>query len=142
MDAAARSSSPRSGCLGETGRRRVAARPERQPDHRVRHGVEADPRRLGLGDERADDVVRRPEGDAAPDERVGHGRRGRVALAGRRGHPGGVDRQRADQPGHDPERRLEHGDRVEQRRLVLLEVALVGERQALEQGQRCRSAPR
>ena len=38
-------------------------------------------------------------------------------------------------PASTPERRLEHGDRVEQRRLVLLEVALVRQRQALEQRQ-------
>ena len=86
-------------------------------------------------------MVRGPEGDAAPDEGVGHGRGGRVALACRLGHPGGVDRQRADQAGHDPERGLVDGDRVEQRRDALLEVALVGQRQALEQGQAAGQLP-
>ena len=41
----------------------------------------------------------------------------------------------ATHPGHDPERGLERRRRLEQRRLVLLEVALVGQRQPLEQGQ-------
>ena len=81
---------------------------------------------LGLGHERADDVVGDTERDAAAHERVGDGRRGRVALVGRRAHPVAVHGQRVEHPGQHAEARLEHGHRVEQRRLVLLEVALVG----------------
>jgi hypothetical protein len=80
-------------------------------------------------------VVRRPERHAASDEGVGDGRRGRVALAGRGAHPLGIHGQRRDQPGHDPERGLVDLDRIEQRRNALLEVALVGERQAFEHHQ-------
>ena len=75
------------------------------------------------------------ERDAATDQRVGDGRGGRVALVGGGAHPLAVDRQRVQHPRQHAQRRLEHGDRVEQRRLVLLEVALVGQRQALEHGQ-------
>ena len=46
-----------------------------------------------------------------------------------------VHGQRRDHAGHDVERRLQRGARLEERRLVLLEVALVGQRQALEQRQ-------
>ena len=60
-------------------------------------------------------------------------RRGRVALLGGVAHPVAVDGERLDDPGHDRERGVERGDRGEQRRLVLLEVALVRERQPLEQ---------
>ena len=42
----------------------VAARAEGQPDHRVVDGVELEPGGLGLGDQRADDVVGGPEGHA------------------------------------------------------------------------------
>ena len=45
------------------------------------------------------------------------------------------------QAGHDPERGLVDRDRVEQWRDALLEVALVGQRQALEQGQAAGQLP-
>jgi len=50
-------------------------------------------------------------------------------------HPGAIDRQRLDQAAHHPERPFERPDRPEQRRLVVLEVALVGQREALEGGE-------
>ena len=77
----------------------------------------------------------RAERHAAPDEDVGQRGRRRVALLGRGAHPHAVHGERLDEPGHDGEGRLERRDRAEQRRLVLLEVALVGQRQALEQRQ-------
>ena len=100
------------------------------------------PSRSAWRDQRPDDVVGGPERHAAPDERVGDGRRGRVALGGRgRASASRSIVERRDQPGHDRERRLVRRDRAEQRRLVLLEIALVAERQALEQRRGRRSAP-
>ena len=128
--------------LGQGGGRRVAGGAERQADHRVADLVERDAGSLGLGDERADDVVGGPERDAAPDERVRDGRGGRVALGGGLGHARSVDGQRADQSGHHVERRFVDRDRVEQRRDAVLQVALVREREALQRGSGSRSAPR
>ena len=72
---------------------------------------------LGLGPahEPADDVVGRPERDAAADERVREGRRRRVALLGRGPHPDPVDHQGLDQAGHDRQRGVQRGDGGEQR---------------------------
>ena len=72
------------------------------------------------------------ERDTAPDQRVGHCGRGRVALGRGLAHPCRVDGERLDQAGHHAQRRVVDRDRVEQRRHALLEVALVGEREALE----------
>ena len=83
---------------------------------------------LGRRHEPPHHVVGRPEGDAAPDQRVGDGRGRDVPLVGRPAHRGPVDGERLDHPGHDVERRLQRGARLEEGRLVLLEVALVGER--------------
>ena len=55
-------------------------------------------------------------GDAAPDQRVGDGRRGRVALGRGRPHPLARRRSACREPGHHAERRLVDRDRVEQRR--------------------------
>ena len=86
-EAAARSVSPMPGSSARRGRGRVAAGAEREADHRVGDLVEADARAFRLGHERADDVVGGTERDAAPDQRVGDGGRGRVALGRRRAHP-------------------------------------------------------
>ena len=117
IEAAARSSSPIPGSSASAAPSDRRCR-QRRRDHRVRDLVEPEPRLLGLGDERADDVVGDPERHAAPDEGVGDGGRGRVALVGRGPHPLAVDGQRLEQPGHHAQRRLEDRDRVEQRRLV------------------------
>ena len=123
------------GIGGQVRGREVPARADRQPDHAVGDLVEADAGRLGLRHEAADDVVGGTERHAATDQRVGQrGRRG-VALAGGFAHPGRVHAERLDQAGHHPERGLVHLDRVEQRGDPVLEVALVGQGQALEQGQ-------
>ena len=107
---------------------------ERRPERLVREpGEGRDPLGLRAAHEPADDVVGRPERDPAQDERVRERGRRRVALLGRRAHPVAVDDERLDEPGHHAQRRVEGRDRGEQRRLVLLEVALVRERQTLEQ---------
>ena len=88
--------------------------------------------------------MRAPEGDAALDQQVGQVGREEEPVGGRR-HPGGVEAQVRQHPGHDVERLPERVGRIEERRLVLLEVAVVGERQALQRGeqrhQRARHAP-
>ena len=59
----------------------VAARAEGHADHAVRRRASRSmPGGLGLGHERADDVVGGTERDPAPDQGVGHRGRGRVAL--------------------------------------------------------------
>ena len=52
----------------------------------------------------------------------------REALRRERGHPLGVEVQRRDHPGERRQQHLEGVDRVEDRLLVLLEVAVVGQR--------------
>jgi hypothetical protein len=95
-----------------------------------------------FGDQRADDVVSGPEGHSPPDEGIGHGRGGGEPLARRLAHPIAVHGQRRHHPGHDQQRRLERGRRIEEWRLVVLHVLLVGQRQTLEQRQHPRSARR
>ena len=135
--AAARSAAADAGLVGERPRGRiVGGRESSSSDGRRRQvGEPPDPVPLGPPDERPDDVVGDAERHATPDERVGERRRGRVAIVGRRRHRLPVDGQRRDQAGHHRERRLVGRDGAEQRRLVLLEIALVAERQALEQAE-------
>ena len=107
---------------------------ERGAERLVREpGERRDALGLGPAHEPADDVVGDPERDAAPDEGIRERRGGGVALLGGLAHPRAIDRERLDEPGHDAERGVQRRDRGEERRLVLLEVALVRERQALEQ---------
>ncbi len=56
-------------------------------------------RLVGLGHERAHDVVRGAEWHPSADERVGDSGGGRMALSGRRQHPARVDRDRLQQAG-------------------------------------------
>ena len=98
-----RSASPIPGSSARRGRGRVAAGAEREADHRVGDLVEADARALRLGHERADDVVGGTERDPAPDQGVGDGGRGRVAL-GRRPRASVPGRRSASRPAR-PSRR-------------------------------------
>jgi hypothetical protein len=83
----------------------------------------------------ADEVVRLPERDAGEGEVLGEIGRGREA-GGRRGlETIRAEGEGADHAGHDLERAAQRVRGVEERLLVLLEVAVVSERQPLEQGE-------
>ena len=115
-------------------RDRIVAAVQRGLERLVgQRGERGDTLGLGAPDQPPDDVVGGTERDAAQDQRIGERGRRRVALLGGGLHPRPVDHQRLDQAGHHRQRRVERRDGREQRRLVLLEVALVGERQPLEQ---------
>ena len=142
IEAAARIASPIPGSSASAAASGSPLAPSAIPIIAVVDRVEADAGGLGLGHERADDVVGGTERDPAPDQAVRHGRGGRVALGRGRAHPLRVDGHRLEHPREHAQRGLVDRHRVEQRRLVLLEVALVGQRQALEHREDARSAPR
>ena len=97
IEAADRSSSPRPGSAASAAAVGSSLAPIACLTIVVRDLVEAETGRLGLGHERTDDVVGGTERDAATDQGVRHGGRGRVALARGRAHPARVDR-RASRP--------------------------------------------
>ena len=86
-------------------------------------------------DQRAGDLVRVAEGDVLLDQPFGDIRGEREALRGELGHALGVEAQRRDHAGEGGQQHLEGLDRVEDRLLVLLQVAVVRERQRLERGE-------
>ena len=86
-------------------------------------------------DERADAAVRVAEGHAQLDELLGEVGRHQRRIGGGFGHAVAADLHRADHRGVDREDRLDGVDRVEDRDLVLLQIAVVGERQTLAQGE-------
>ena len=132
ISAAARTVVPIVEVAGKLPGLRVVAGRERRRDRVVVERLEPDAGGLGLGDQRADDVMGGSERDAAADERVRDGRCGRVALGGGRPHARPVDGERLEHAGQHAEAGLVDADGPEQRRLVLLQVALVREGEALE----------
>ena len=62
---------------------------------------------------------------------VGEIGRGGEAALGQRAHPVGAERRALDHPGHRRDRQREQVVRLEHRRLVVLHVLRIGERQAL-----------
>ena len=83
----------------------------------------------------AGDLVGDPERHALADQPLGDVGGEREALRGELGHPLGVEGQRRDHAGEGGQQHLEGVDGVEDRLLVLLQVAVVGQRQRLEGGQ-------
>jgi hypothetical protein len=73
-----------------------------------------------------------PERNPAFDEQVGRGSRGAQAVVGSGPQPGVVDVERGHHAGHHRQRCPELGSPVQERWDRLLEIALVGERQALQ----------
>ena len=118
------------GVVGKSHGAGIRRRPEDLVDLLVAEARERPPVRLDASDERADDVVGLPERHAALDERVRDRGRGRVAVGGRRAHPRLVHAKGRHEAGHHPQRCERDRDPVEERRLVLLEVALVAAGQA------------
>src|SRR6478736_4035911 len=80
-----------SGFRGERGGRGIVTPGQGRRDGRVADHIQTDPVLLGGRDQGADEMVSGTDRDTATDHRVGDGRRGRVALAGSRAHPLGVD---------------------------------------------------
>ena len=128
-------------------RARVPARRSRHsgaPRSCRRPHPRAHARSLRARDERADDVVRGPEGHAQLDERVGDRGRGRVARRPRPRASAPRPRRASRRPARPSRAAMTSStaSAVEERRLVLLEVALVAGGQALEQRQRPRRGAR
>ncbi|OEI70206.1 Uncharacterized protein Cus16_0832 [Curtobacterium sp. ER1/6] len=94
--------------------------------------VELDAAFLAVSDERTRDLVRVAEGHALADEPLGDVGGEREALRRELGHPVGVEGQRRDHAGERGQQDLELRDRVEDGLLVLLEVAVVREREPLQ----------
>ncbi len=91
---------------------------------------------VGQAHRARDGLVRIAERHALAHQVIGEIGGRRVALGGRRAHPRRVDRDAGgDEIRHDRERVGERVDDVEQRLLVLLIVAVVGERLRLHQHQ-------
>ena len=83
--------------------------------------------------------MRLAERHALPDQPLGDvGGQGEALRRGRLEHPVGVDGQRGDHAGHGGQQQQQLLDGVEDRLLVLLQVAVVGQRQALEHGRAAR----
>ena len=80
----------------------------------------------------AGDLVGHPERHALADQPLGDVGGEREALRRQLGHPAGVELQRRDHPGHRRQQHLQGVHGVEDRLLVLLQVAVVGQRQRLE----------
>jgi hypothetical protein len=76
--------------------------------------------------------VRVPEGHAVPDELLGPVGGVERGIGGRGGEPLAVELEPADQHAERRERAADVAPRREDRLLVLLEVAVVGERQPLD----------
>ena len=87
---------------------------------------------------RTDDGVGLAERHARPDEELGEVGGRRRLLVGGGLHRLGHERRRGDHPGQRGDRERDLLDRVEQRLLVLLQVAVVGERQALQRREQAR----
>ena len=124
-------------------RRRIAGRPEGHPDHGIGHLVEADARPPRPGPR----ASRRRGGRRGTGCRAGPGRRPRPwrSCSPRRRPRASASRSTVSVssiPASTPSDASYTATAVEQRRLVLLEVALVRQGQALEQRQDARSAPR
>ncbi len=85
--------------------------------------------------QRPDPRVGVAEGHALLHQPLGEVDRGGVLAVGRRLHACCHHLRRREQPGDRAQREPALVERVEQRLLVLLEVAVVGEREALERGQ-------
>ena len=76
-----------------------------------------------------------PEGHTTPHEVLGQVGRCGVRTVGRRRHAVGVERDRVEHAGNGAQPPADLVEAVEQRLLVLLQVAVVGEWQRLERGQ-------
>src|SRR6478609_9969541 len=87
--------------------------------------VKVDAELLAAAYARAGDLVGDPERQALADEPLGDVGREREDLRCELGHPGGVERERGDHAGERRQEHLEGVDGVEDRLLVLLEVAVV-----------------
>ena len=87
---------------------------------------------------RGDLLVRVAERDALADERLGRVGRAQQRVRARGGEPLAVEREAAHHHGQRAERARHVAARGEDRRLVLLQVAVVGERQALHRREQAR----
>ena len=102
----------------------------------VRQIPQLDAARLALAHARTGDLVRDAEGHALAHEPLGDVGREREALRGASDSSRSVSKVSVlDHAGERRQQHLEGVDRVEHRLLVLLEVAVVGERQSLERRQ-------
>ena len=79
--------------------------------------------------------MRDAERHPLPDQPLRDVRREREPGRGEGRQAVGVEHQRGDHAGHGGQEQLQLLDRVEQRLLVLLQIAVVGQRKALERGQ-------
>ena len=96
---------------------------------------------MGASDEGADDGVGVAERDRLVDEVLGEVGGGRVGVVGGSSHGVLVELEGRDEPGEGAEGEGAGVERVEERRLVLLEVAVVGERESLEGGEQPGEVP-
>ena len=108
----------------------------------VRQVPEFDAAAFGLLDGGTGELMRLAERHALADQPFGDVRGQREALRGQRFHPFGVERQRRDHAGDCREQDLQGVGGVEDRFLVLLQVAVVRERQALQAWPAARSGCR
>ena len=99
----------------------------------VRPGVlEADPALEARPHQAPDGLVGAAEGPPELDQVVGQVGRGEGAARHRRGHAVAAEVGRGDHPGHRRQEQVDRVDGVEEVGLVLLQVLVVGERQAVE----------
>ena len=89
----------------------------------------------GVSDQGTDQLVRLPEGHAFLNQPFGQVGGGRARRVGGPGHGLRIERRRGDEPGHGGQRPLDLVKRIEEGLLVLLQVAVVGERQPFQSGQ-------
>ena len=90
---------------------------------------------FGVADELADGLVCLAERQAFADEVVGEVGGERVVLGRGGGSTRGVDGDAREHRGHDFERRQERRFGVEERGLVLLQIAVIGEGQAFQRNE-------
>ena len=134
---------PEDGCVTRTSRPRAgrrdraadATRPGRGPRGCRRRLVAAVPHRL------RDLLVRVAERRSLADERLGGVGREQERIARRGSQPLAIELEPAHERRQRCERAGEIGPRREDRRLVLLQVAVVGERQALDGREQTGQAP-
>ena len=93
------------------------------------------PRFEGVTDHRADDAVRFAERHPLSTSHSARSMAARAGPSAAAAHPRGVEGRASDEPAQAPEARGDLVERVEERLLVLLQIAVVGEREALQRGE-------